>query len=179
MSVLPNRRYPQWSPPGTALVGPLPTGEARRPALEARLRELARVSLAILDADAVRDCLLPQSRVEISPDDYEYDSDLCHAVRRGLLRIERLSDLDVETAVWRLRPDRPGEADLVLAGHAYTSQFSGWEKYTIPIPEAMARAFDGEPAAASSGDGRWLSLFAPLRDSLDDVVGVLELCTAG
>ncbi len=177
MGVMTGRRYPQWAPPGTALTGPLPEAkEARISAIEARLRELARVSLAVLDIDAVRDCILPESRIEISPDDFAYDIDLANAVKRGLLRIERLSDLDPESAIWRLRPDKPGVADLVLAGRSYTSQFSGWGKFPIPIPEAMQCAFDGEPAAARSSDGRFLSLFAPLRDSLDDVVAVLELC---
>jgi hypothetical protein len=178
MRTLPNRHYPQWSPPGTALVGPLPEGSERKAAAEARLLELARVSLALLEGDAVRECVLPTSRIEISGDDYAYDVDLCNAVRRALLRLERLSDLEPQSAVWRLRPDRPGEADLVLAGQTYTSQFSGWDKFPIPIPGAMARAFAGEPGSAWCDDGRWLSVFTPIRDSLDDVVGVLEFCVA-
>ena len=177
MAVLPNRRYPQWSPPGTALVGPLPEEpEARREATVARLLELARVALAVIDADAARDCLLPASRIEISGDDFEYDTALCNALRRGLLRVERLSDLDVQSAVWWPRPDKPGMADLMLAGTEYTGQFSGWQKFPIAMPDAMRRAFDGEPGPVSSEDGRWSSVFVPLRDSLDDVVAVLELC---
>ena len=177
MPVLPHRRYPQWAPPGTSLLGPLPDGaEARRDAVVARLLELARVSLAVLDADAVRECVLPESRIEISPDDYAYDIERCNTVRRGLLRVERLSDLEPQTALWRLRPDRPGEADLALAGTEYTQQFSGWGKFPIPIPPAMQQAFDGEPGVACSDDGKRCSVFAPLRDSLDDVVAVLELC---
>lgn len=179
MTVLPNRRYPSWAAPGTALVGPLPDDpDGRREAVAARLLELARVSLAILDAEAARDCILPASRVEISPDDFAYDVDLCNTLKRGLLRVERLTDLNVTSAVWRLRPDKPGVADLVLAGSAYTGQFSGWEKYSIPIPAAMQQAFQGEPATVGSEDGRWLSVFAPLRDSLDDIVAVFELCAA-
>jgi hypothetical protein len=179
MPVLANRRYPQWAPPGTPLTGPLPAaGEARREAVAARLLELARVSLAVLDADAVRECLLPSARLEISPDDYAYDIELCNTVRRGLLRVERLTDLEPQTAVWRLRPDQPGVADLVLAGTEYTSQFSAWAKFPIPLPPAMQQAFAGEPAVAEAEDGRWCSVFAPLRDSLDDVVAVLELCVA-
>jgi hypothetical protein len=179
MRIMAHRRYPQWAPAGTALIGPLPREvEARIGAIEARLRELARVSLAVLDIDAVRDCLRPESRIEISPDDFAYDIDLANSAKRGLLRIERLSDLDPEAVIWRLRPDRPGMADVVLAGRSYTSQFSGWGKFPIPIPEAMQCAFNGEPAAARSDDGRFLSLFAPLRDSLDDIVAVLELCVS-
>ena len=179
MTLLANRRYPEWAPAGTALRGPLPEEpNALRQAVTARLLELARAALAVLDIEAVRDCLLPTSRIEISPDDYECDAELANAVRRGLLRIERLSDVEVQSCIWRLRPDRPGHADLLLAGLNYTSQFSGWEKYLIPIPVAMQQAFEGDPGVAVSGDGRWLSVFAPLRDSLDDIVAVLELCVA-
>lgn len=179
MPVLANRRYPLWAPPGTALVGPLPgSKDARRRAIAARLLELARVSIAILDGDAARDCLKPTSRIEISPDDYEYEADLCDALRRGLLRLERLSDLDLQTGVWRLRPDKPGMADLLLAGMGYPRQFSGWDKYLIPIPPAMQQAFGGEPGTVFSDDGRWCSVFVPLRDSLDDIVAVLEFCAA-
>lgn len=178
MSVLSHRRYPQWAPPGTALTGPLPEGKAGLDAIAARLLELARVACAVLDADAVRDCLLPASRIEISPDDYAYDIELCNAVRRGLLRLERLTDLEVQSALWRLRPDLPGQADLLLAGSTYTQQFSGWEKFPIPIPPAMQQAFAGEPATAVSEDGRWCSVFTPVRDSLDDVVAALEFCVS-
>jgi hypothetical protein len=178
MTVLANRRYPEWAPPGTALIGPLP--EERGPrgeAMVARLLELGRVALAILDADAARECLRPSSRIAISPDDYEYDVELCNALKRGLLRVERLSDLDVQTAVWRLRPDLPGMADLLLAGKGYPRQFAGWNQYAIPVPEAMQCAFNGEPGVALSEHARWVSVFVPLRDSLDDIVGVLQLCT--
>ena len=177
MGIPAHRKYPQWAPPGTALAGPLPEAAPDRVrAVESRLLELARVSLAILDIDAVRDCIRPESRIEICPDDFAYDTSLANAVKRGLLRIERLCDLEPESAVWRLRPDKPGMADLVLAGRSYTSQFSGWGGFPIAIPDAMQSAFDGEPASALSGDERLLSVFAPLRDSLDDVVAVLELC---
>lgn len=177
MGLLAHRKYPQWAPPGTALAGPLPEAAPDRVrAVELRLLELARVSLAILDIDAVRDCIRPESRIEISSDDFAYDTPLANAVKRGLLRIERLCDLEPESAVWRLCPDKPGRADLVLVGRSYASQFSGWGGFPIAIPEAMQSAFEGEPASALSGDERLLSVFAPLRDSLDDVVAVLELC---
>jgi hypothetical protein len=177
MAIHMHRRYPQWAPPGTALIGPLPKEEqARREAIDARLRELARVALALLDIDALRDCVLPASRGDISPDDYAYNIDLFNAAKRGLLRVERLSDLDPQVALWRRRPDKLVMADLVMVGTEYTQQFSGWDRYTIPIPPAMQTAFDGVPATAYSADSRSVSVFAPLWDSLDDVVAVLELC---
>jgi len=179
MPVLAHRRYPQWSPPGTPLTGPLPDDiGARKQVIAARLLELARVAMAVVDGDAARDCLRPASRVEVSPDDYEYDVDACNTLRRGLLRIERLSDLDVQTGVWRLRPDKLGMADLMLAGMGYPRQFSGWDTYLIPIPTPMHQAFEGRPGVGIGSDGRYCSVFVPLRDSLDDIVAVLELCAA-
>jgi hypothetical protein len=179
MPVLAHRCYPEWAPPGTALLGPLPEeAGARRKAIAARLLELARVSLAVLDAEAVRECILPAARIEISGDDFAYDIDLANTVKRGLLRIERLSDLAPQAAVWRLRPDLPGQADLVLAGSEYPRQFSGWAKFPIPVPPEMQRAFEGVPDVAAPEGGAYCSVFAPLRDSLDDIVGVLELCVA-
>ena len=179
MPVLPNRRYPQWAPPGAALIGPLPEEPApRRQAIADRQLELSRVALAVIDIEAARDCLLPAAHVAVSADDFGYHIDLCNAVKKGLLRLERLTDLDVATAIWRLRPDQPGAAHLVLAGSTYTGQLVSWDKYTLPLPEAMRQAFDGAPGALFSDDGRWCSVFAPLRDSLDDIVAVLEVCAA-
>jgi len=179
MPVLPNRRYAQWSPPGAALVGPLPEDpEARRQAVADRLLELSRVALAVIDIEAARDCLLPAAHVAVSDDDFGYHIDLCNAVKKGLLRLERLTDLDVATAIWQLRPDQPGSAHLVLAGSTYTGQLVSWDKYTLPLPDPMRQAFDGAPGLLFSDDGRWCSVFAPLRDSLDDIVAVLEVCAA-
>lgn len=179
MPVLPNRRLPEFAPPGTALIGPLPAApEARREAITNRLLELARVSLVVVEAEAARDCLLPISRVAISEDDFGYDIELCHRLRRGLLLVERLSDLEVTATVWRLPPDRPEVADIVLAGSDYSGQFSGWGKLQVSPPEEMRRAVAGEVASVWSEDGRWCSVFVPLRDSLDDIVGALELCAS-
>ena len=69
-------------------------------------------------------------------------------------------------------------AHLILAGSTYTGQLVSWDKYTLPLPEAMRQAFDGAPGVLFSDDGRWCSVFAPLRDSLDDIVAVLEVCAA-
>jgi hypothetical protein len=177
MPVLPNRRYPQWAPPGTALLGPLPEDTAaRRDAVVARLNELGRVALAVIDIDAVRDCLLPRARIEGPADDHGYDIDLCNRVKGGLLRVERLSDLGIATAIWRLRPDKAGTADLVLAGSAYPPQFIAWDEYAMPTPEAMQAAFEGRPGTLYGDKNELISVFVPLRDSLDDVVAVLELC---
>ena len=179
MPVLPNRRFPEFAAPGTALIGPLPEEvKARREAVTNRLLELARVSLAIVDAEAARDCILPTARVSISSDDFGYDIDLCNRLRKGLLLVERLSDLDVVSTVWRIPPDKPEAADILLAGSSYTGQVSGWGKMEIEPPEEMRKAFEGETTSLWSADGNWSSVFVPLRDSLDDVVGVLELCAA-
>jgi hypothetical protein len=40
----------------------------------------------------------------------------------------------------------------------------------------MQAAFEGETGTLISDDGELVSVFIPLRDSLDDIVGVLELC---
>jgi hypothetical protein len=75
-------------------------------------------------------------------------------------------------------PDKPEVADVVLAGSSYTGQFSGWGKLQIEPPEAMRRAFGGEATSVWSDDCNWCSVLVPLRDSLDDIIGVLELCAA-
>ena len=179
MPVLPNRRLPEFAAAGTALIGPLPKDpEARCHAVANRLLEQARISLAVVDAEAARDCLLPTARVSVSDDDFGYDIELCNRLRRGLLLVERLSDLEVAATVWRVPPDKPEVAEIVLAGSSYTGQFSGWGKLQIVPPEAMRRAFGGEAASVWSEDQNWCSVFVPLRDSLDDIVGVLELCAA-
>lgn len=176
--VLPNRRYPQWAPPGTALTGPLPEKEgARVEAVAARLLELARVSLAVLDIEAVRDCLLPQARVPVVADDHGYDIDLFNNVKSGLLRAERLTDLPVCTAIWRRRPDDPEKAEVLLVGSTYPPQLIAWDRYEVSLPDPMRLAFSGEPGRLVSEDGALCSVFVPLRDSLDDIVGVLELCS--
>jgi hypothetical protein len=179
MKVLSNRRYPQWAPTGTALTGPLPEQEgARIEAVAARLLELARVALAVLDIDAVRDCLLPEARVAAAADDHGYDIGLFNKVKSGLLRVERLSDLAVCTAIWRRRPDDQGKAEVLLVGSTYPPQLIEWDKYEIAIPDPMQAAFEGEPGRLVREEGELCSVFVPLRDSLDDVVAILQVCAA-
>ena len=177
MYELPHRQYPQWAPLGTPLTGPLPAEpEPRREAVAARLLELGRVALALVDADAIPELLTPPSRVDIPYDSFAYDIDRCVRLKGELLRLERLCDLEPASALWQLRVDMPGAADMILAGSCCPPQFSGHMKYTIATPPAMKEAFGGSPAVAFSDDARWCSAFVPLRDTLDDIVAVLELC---
>ena len=156
MYELPHRRYPEWAPPGTALNGSLPTEpEPRREAVAARLLELGRVALALLDADTIPELLMPPSRIDIPYDSFAYDIGRCVKVKGELLRLERLCDLEPAAALWQQRVDMPGAADMILAGSCYPPQFSGHMKYTIATPAAMKEAFSGRPAVAFSDDGQW------------------------
>ncbi len=165
------------APPGTPLHGPLPAEPDRREtALRERLQEIARVADLILDKDAARDMVLPLSRIEISPDDYNVDGPLFDQVKVQLLKVELLTDLPISTGLRRESLDQETVLDLMMAGSRYPVHLVGWDRYQTAITPGIRAALDGGIGHEESADGRCLSQFTPLVDSMGDVIGLLQLC---
>lgn len=135
----------------------------------ARLRRLARTAEVFIDGDLFR-AAFPMPQLN-SGDQYCVEPAPFIAVKRTLLKLKRLEPGDIGVVAWRPFGD---EAELCLPVDTHPLPVRPGNH---PISPAMAEAFSGHIALQERQMHGFplLAAFAPIRDSLDDVVGVVEL----
>jgi len=136
---------------------------------EERLRRVARAAEVFIDGEAFKG--IPVDPALNTGDDYRVDHEKFIAVKKTLLRLKRLEPGDVGVITWRRFRD---QADITVPADAHPCAVRPGNH---PVTPAMAEAFAGR-VAVQELDWRGcplLSVCAPIRDSLDDVVGVVEV----
>jgi hypothetical protein len=136
---------------------------------EARLRRVARAGSVFIDGEAFKALVLDPDLN--TGDDYRVDHEKFIAVKKTLLKLKRLEDGDVGVVTWRRFQD---QADQVMPVDAHPCASRPGNH---PVSPAMAEAFAGKVAVQELEfrGAPVLSVCAPIRDSLDDVVGALEV----
>jgi hypothetical protein len=137
---------------------------------EQRLRRLAHAATVLIDGEAFRRIPL---RPELNTgDDYAVDHASFLAVKQMLMKLKRLEDGDVAITSWRKWKDT--EMEQVCPVDLHHLQVRPGNH---PISQAHAAAFNGETACYAfelRGEPA-LAVCAPIRDSMDDVAGVVEI----
>jgi hypothetical protein len=140
---------------------------------EERLRRAARAGAVFIDGEAFKALVIDPSLN--TGDDYRVDHEKFIAVKKALLKLKRLEDGDLGVVTWRrFPPGSQDQADQVMPVDAHPCASRPGNH---PISPAMAEAFAGNVAVQQLEfrGAPVLSVCAPIRDSLDDVVGVVEV----
>ena len=128
--------------------------------------ELARIGLLFLDGDAFETVIIDQE------DHTDYRFAPFTDLKADLLRIEAMDpDLDVSAILWRVYPGNGYVAEPLIAGSGLPN--SGWRRVFAPVP--LREAFRTGMPRAHPQPPKGTSHYYPLRNSNDDIVGVLEL----
>jgi len=128
--------------------------------------EIARIGLLFLDGDAFENVLIDQE----THTDYRFEpfTDL----RADLLRIERIDpDADLSAILWRSYPGNKYLMEPLVAGSGLPN--SGWRRTYAPA--ALRLAYQTGAAQVDPQPPKGTAHYYPLRNSDDDIVGVLEL----
>lgn len=168
-----------------------------------RLKSVAHVGQLFIDGDACEEALRPAARAWTSGDDIDYDFEVAVPIKQTLLRLEEVEDFPYQAVLWRRRPDDPKKVEVLLAGR----MGSPYGRGPIPLPAPLKSALvQGKVAVASmsapayehslgeryghvwvvdhdsflrSGHASVISVFAPIRNSDDELVAALELSCVG
>ena len=137
---------------------------------EQRLRRLARAATVFIDGEAFKG--IPVRPDLNGGDDYAVDHEKFIAVKKTLLKIKRIEDGDVGLTTWR--PWKEGQAEQVCPADMHPLEV---RPGSHPISPAMEAAFKGEVGVQDlvMRGHPVLSVCAPIRDSMEDVVGVVEI----
>jgi hypothetical protein len=152
----------------------------------AAMQEAARVAAAMLDGEeaklivmerAFRQMASPNPKFPHMGGDY-FDVDAAQFLRmkKSLLRLARLLDFEVGTTLW---VPVKGRADHVTAAvhngtlHRYWTFGQLLRKADGALAECLLSGI--VTTVAPETDDRWLTVLAPVRDSLGDVAALVEI----
>jgi len=156
-------------------------------AIAAKLDEVARVGSVMTDGDVCERIVTeraikymftvdPRDRW-LAGDNYDVNDDAFIAIKKTLIRLSHLTDLPSDVNLWMPIKDHPDKIRVVIRNVHEMSQFWPWGAlYQDMIPQMKTVLETGKRVTVTDKPG-WVSVLAPVSDSLGDVVGVLEVVT--
>jgi hypothetical protein len=153
--------------------------------VRAELIRLAEIAAGLLDGDEIAHIIEPRAMHHIahpdtkyrflSADYYDVDHERFLRTKKLLLRIERLARVPVDGSIWVPVPDR--EAVTLAVQNGTHHRYYEFGSAQMATPAEMREVFQtGRLVDAPSRPGDPLvTVLAPVRDSLGDVVAVVEL----
>lgn len=151
------------------------------------LDDAARVASVMVDGDLCRRIVTarameymfkvdPRDRF-LAGDNYEVNYDAFDAVKKTLIRISRLVSFPADANLWMPIAGHPGKIRVVIRNANELSQFWPWAAlYQDMIPEMKTVLESGRRVTVARKPG-WVSVLAPVADSLGDVVAVVEVAS--
>jgi hypothetical protein len=108
-------------------------------------------------------------------DNYDVDHAAFNQTKKTLIRLSRLVSFPCGVNLWMPVPGRPDRIHVVVRNVAELSQFwSFGALHQEMVPEMKQVLAKGERVTVKQKPGL-ISVLAPVHDSLDDIVGVIEV----
>ncbi len=157
------------------------------PALASQLDDVARVGSVMVDGDICQRIVTERAlkyMFNVDPrdkwlagDNYDVDDGAFIAIKKTLLRLSRLAPFPCDVNLWMPIEGHANKIRVVIRNAHEMTQFWPWGAlYQDMIPQMKAVLETGKRVTVTRKPG-WVSVLAPVSDSLGDVVGVLEVVT--
>jgi len=165
--------------PGSAQVKPGAFAE-----MQQELDAVARVGSVMVDGDLCRRIVTPRAKqfmFSIDPrdpwlasDNYDVDSEPFNAVKKTLIRLSHLARFPADVNLWMPVEGHAGKIQIVVRNKNEMSQFWTWGALYQEMPREMESVLKTGQRLAVTGKPGWISVLAPVYDSLGDIVGLVE-----
>ena len=152
--------------------------------MQMELDSLARVGSVMVDGDVCQKIVTERSKEFLfasdprdkflAGDNYDVDDVAFNSVKKTLLRLSHLVSYPADVNLWMPIEGHPGKIQLVIRNKNEMSQFWSWgELYGDMLPQMETVLKTGRRVAVARKPG-WISVLAPIHNSLGDVVGLIE-----
>jgi hypothetical protein len=160
-------------------------GAEKEPARE--LEAVARTASVMVDGDLCRRIVTPRALDAmfkndprdpwVAGDNYEVNDAAFIAVKKTLIRLSRLASFPCDVNLWMPVEGHPDKIRIVIRNGNEMSQFWPWGAlYQDMIPQMKQVLESGRRVTVTEKPG-WVSVLAPVYDSLGDAVGLVEAVT--
>ncbi len=151
------------------------------------LQEIARVATAMVDGDVCQRIVTPRALEFMNrrdprdkwadSDNYDVNDAAFIATKKTLMRLATLATYPVDVNLWMPLPGQPPRIHIVIRNKNEMSQFWQWGKLYQPMfPKMQTVLQTGRTLTVRNKPG-FVSVLAPVRNSLGDVVGLVEVVT--
>lgn len=149
------------------------------------LDEVARIASVMVDGDLAKRIvteramkyLLKQDPRDpyLASDNYDVNHEPFIQTKKTLIRLSRLVDFPCDVNLWMPIPTDPPRIHIVIRNASEMSQFWVWGAlHQEMFPEMNEVLRRGKRVTVTKRPG-WISVLAPVFDSLGDVVGLVEV----
>jgi hypothetical protein len=165
-----------------------PTTQPFEAALVAQLDELGRIGSVMIDGEECLQIVTDRAEELIfrkdprdewaGSDNYDVNPELFMRTKKLLVRLAMLVDFPVDCNLWMKCKKQPDKVHMVIRQFNSWSQFYAWGEMAMdPTTEMKWVLEKGDRVLVQAKPpADHLSLLAPVRDSMGDVVGFLEIC---
>jgi len=153
-------------------------------AMQKELEDVARVGSVMVDGDVCQKIVTEQAKGFLfatdprdrflAGDNYDVDDVAFNTVKKTLTRLSHLASFPADVNLWMPIEGHPGKIQLVIRNRNEMSQFWNWgELYGDMIPQMETVLKTGQRVTVTNKPD-WISVLAPVYNSLGDVVGLIE-----
>ncbi len=151
------------------------------------LEEIARVGSVMVDGDICQKIVTPHAKETmfmadprdqfLAGDSYDVDAASFITTKKVLIRLSHLVDFPADVNLWMPIEGHPDKVQMVINNKNQMSQFWPWGTlYQDMIPQ-MASVLKTGKRLTVIGKPGWISVLAPVYNSLSDIVGLLEVAS--
>jgi hypothetical protein len=152
--------------------------------MQKELDIVAHVGSAMVDGDICQKIVTQRARELmfasdprdrfLAGDNYDVDDVAFNTVKKTLIRLSHLSSFPANVNLWMPIEGHAGKIQLVVRNKNEMSQFWNWgELYGDIVPQMETVLKTGQLVTVTNKPG-WISVLAPVYNSLGDVVGLIE-----
>ena len=163
----------------------LPLPAADLPALEHDLDNIGRVATVMLDGDLCQRIVTPRAMEKMlhtnprdkwaDADNYDVDDEAFIRTKKMLIRLSNLVDYPADVNLWMPLPGSPARIQIVIRNRHEMSQYWEWGKLYQPMFSDMKQVLDTGRRLTAAKKAGFVSVLAPVKNSLGDVVGLVEV----
>ena len=164
---------------GNAQVKPLASAEMQKD-----LDTMARVASVMLDGDVCQKIVTRRAKdfmfandprdPWIADDNYDVDDASFSAVKRTLIRLSHLAPFPADVNLWMPIEGHADKIQIVIRNKNEMSQFWTWGALYQNKPPQMESVLKTGQRVTVTGRPGWISVLAPVYNSLGDIVGLIE-----
>ena len=155
--------------------------------IQRQLDEIGRVATVMVDGDACRRIVtrraleFMQKRDPKDPyldgDNYDVNDEPYIQVKKTLIRLSKLAPFPCDVNLWMPVEGMPGRIHVVIRNVHEMSQFWRFGALVQNLFPPMKTVLDTGKRVTVTEKPGWISVLAPVYNSLGDIVGLVEVVT--
>ncbi len=152
-----------------------------------QLDDVARIATTMVDGDVCRRIVTARAKrfmfstdpkdKFLASDNYDVNSDAFIQTKKTLIRLSRLTSIPCDVNLWMPVDGHPDKIRIVIRNAHEMSQFWTWGALYQDMIPAMKRVLDTGRRVTVKEKPGWISVLAPVYDSLGDMAAVVEVAT--